>query len=313
MNPSLFCVANAHSAGGFGETRWRALAMELERAGIVFEQAFTDHAGHAIELAREASRRHSIVLAAGGDGLVHEVATGVQLGRAECTVATLPCGTGNDIAQLLGLRTTEDLLGAIKNDSAEQIDLIRVTGRSGAFPEPRFALLFGAVGFSSELARKTTPAVKRIFGARFSYQVGFLRALWSFRPVEMTIEWDGGFESGRKVLACVANAEWAGGHTMRLAPGADWADGWLNVLVVDAMSPIRLFVNLARLAKGAHINHPKVRTFLTKRLDVRVVPPVEIQADGESFGQTPVRFEVVPRALRLLAKAPRTTLRAHSP
>lgn len=65
----------------------------------------TERRGHAVELARQAALDgFDRVIAAGGDGTVHEVANGLlQSGRADVVLSTWPLGSSNDYARTLGM------------------------------------------------------------------------------------------------------------------------------------------------------------------------------------------------------------------
>ena len=66
------------------------------------EVVTTSGPGEALELARRESRRGSdLVIAAGGDGTVHEVLNGIV--GSNCTLAVLPSGTGNSIAREISI------------------------------------------------------------------------------------------------------------------------------------------------------------------------------------------------------------------
>ncbi len=63
---------------------------------------------HAVELARQAAEEgFAKVVAAGGDGTVHEVANGVlQSGRRDVVFSVWPIGSANDYAYSLGYRSS---------------------------------------------------------------------------------------------------------------------------------------------------------------------------------------------------------------
>ena len=64
-----------------------------------YKVAFTEYAGHAEVLAREAT--DEIVVAVGGDGTVNEVARGIV--GTEKALGIIPCGSGDGLARHLGL------------------------------------------------------------------------------------------------------------------------------------------------------------------------------------------------------------------
>ena len=87
---------------------------------------------------------------------------------------------------------------------------------------------------------------------------------------------------------------------MRLAPGALMDDGEINVNVCEAISGIRTVALLWNIFKGRQLSHPKLRYFPARAVSVEADPPIEVEADGELIGYTPVQFEVVPQALQML-------------
>ena len=58
----------------------------------------SERPGHARDLAREIAPQCAMVVAAGGDGTVHEVAGGLLESQADCRLGILPVGSANDFA-----------------------------------------------------------------------------------------------------------------------------------------------------------------------------------------------------------------------
>src|SRR5215207_4227857 len=97
------CVIYNPAAGrGRAERLLRALPSALA-SGV--ELRPTSRAGHATELARRATDEgFAKVVAAGGDGTVHEVANGVlQSARRDTVFGVWPLGSANDFAFTLGM------------------------------------------------------------------------------------------------------------------------------------------------------------------------------------------------------------------
>ena len=106
--------------------------------------------------------------------------------------------------------------------------------------------------------------------------------------------WAGGLSS-----AVVANGAYYGGG-MKIAPGADPADGHLDLVVLGDLGRLELLWWLPTVYRGAHLACPKVTTRRARRLTIRASSPLPVHMDGEAAGDTPVTFEVRPGALRLL-------------
>ena len=101
----------------------------------------------------------------------------------------------------------------------------------------------------------------------------------------------------------VANGRWHGGG-MKLAPDAQPDDGLFDVVLIGDVTKLDFVTTSPKLYSGGHVKHPRVEVLrsATRRRSTPAEPlPVEL--DGEVAGTTPVRFEVVPGALRLRVPA----------
>jgi YegS/Rv2252/BmrU family lipid kinase len=302
MNRRILLIANPAAAVGRVARRWESLLVDLEARKLKADHVITAGPGHAVSLAREASRSYDVVAAVGGDGTVNEVASGILLaGEAKTALAVIPFGTGNDAAQLLGIRSVEEAVNALASGTTRTIDAIEVRCHDAGKEVTRYALLYAAVGFAGELLKCTTPAVKRLFGPRYCYSVGFFRALLGFRSPTMRVRCDDREFNGRMFLVSAGNAEIVGAGTMRLSPGAKVDDGKLNVNVIEDLGRLETARWFPKVLKGMHTTHPKVRYFATTSVTVECKPLMEVQMDGELFGHTPATFRVIPRAIRMIA------------
>jgi YegS/Rv2252/BmrU family lipid kinase len=299
-NQRLLAIVNAAAGGGRSRLRWERTQDDLRHSGIRFEPLFTTEPGHARRVAEQMAGHYDAIVAVGGDGTVGEVADGIiASGTDRCSLAVLPLGTGNDFSTLLGIRDVATGVACLAAPKEGRMDVIQVRCHHHGRPVTRHALVFASVGIAGALLRHTTPRVKRIFGPKACYSVGLLRAIPGFRSPFMRLQWDDAPIEGRFLLACVANAERAGGGMMRLAPGARTDDGTLEVSLIDAMNWLQILKCFPLLLSGAHVNHPKVKFGPARRLTVETDSPMDVQMDGDVFGQTPVAFEVKPLRLKV--------------
>ena len=298
----ILLIANPAAGRRQGEQRLAEARTQLEALGHAVTAALTESAGHATRLAKSNAPDFEIVAALGGDGTVNEVANGlmaVELGERPA-LATLPVGTGNDVALAFGLAHFESAIDALANGGTRTLDVIRVQLMRDGEPVTRHALLFVAAGFAAEVIRKTGPRVKRLFGRRFSYSVGLFRALASFRAPEFSVKWDGGEKRGRMFQVCTGNTEFGAGGVMRISPGARPDDGLLNISLVGALGRLQIVRRFPSILSGRYVEDERVDYFTGKRLEIDAVPPAEIQADGDIIGTTPAAIELLPGALRLV-------------
>ncbi|HEY3418007.1 MAG TPA: diacylglycerol kinase family protein [Armatimonadota bacterium] len=305
MKERFLVIANPKAAAGRAQRRWETLLDGLRGQGIEVDCAFTEYPGHAVTLAREACGRYTTLVAAGGDGTVNEVASGILLSAApDVTLGVIPLGTGNDVAQLQGITSMEEAIQALVSGETRRIDVIEARCRQGDAPAVRYALLYASVGFASELLKYTTPLIKRIFGPRYCYSIGFFRALFRFHSPMMQISAGDRHFAGRMFFAGAGNAEYAGGGTMRLSPGAKMDDGLLNITLVPELSRLEIIRCFPKLLAGTHDTIPSVSYFTAPALTVDADPAMAVAVDGDIFGETPVEFRVRPGALALHVPAP---------
>ncbi len=299
MGRSIFCVINP-AAGHRATRRWKRFAARLQSQGLVFEQAFTARPGDACDLARTAAGNHDVVVVAGGDGTVFEAINGIlESGSTGAVLGIVPFGTGNDVARAAGIRNPVGAFEALAAGQVRAVDLIKVSCQANGQPMVRHAMLFASVGITTELLQHTTPFLKRVCGQRFAYIAGLLFALGRYSTPMMKITCDGQSVKNRFVFACTSNGETFGGG-MKIAPGALLDDGKLNVNLIEAIGAWEALSHLPKLLQGRHTSHPKVLYRTATEVSIETETPIEVAADGDVIGFTPARFQVVPRALRLV-------------
>jgi len=282
-----------------------ALCAELERrlgaAPGQRDRRVTTRPGEARELAREFGPGYDVVVAVGGDGTAGEVASGLlAIASPHPAMAILPCGTGNDFAHDLSVRTVVDTQAALTHGQARKVDVIDVHLSTEGQARSCHGLLFASVGITSDLLRRTTAPMKQMFGRRLAYRVGLLRALWSYRAPRMHVTLDGQSWHDRFLFASASNAECAGGG-MRIAPGSRVDDGHLNVNLIRNLGRFQALRQFLKLCQGRHTGHPDVRYLTARSLAIASDPPIEVAVDGDLVGSTPARFEVRPQAIAVLA------------
>ncbi len=91
---------------------------------------------------------------------------------------------------------------------------------------------------------------------------------------------------------------------MKIAADAKPDDGLLDAIVFGDVGRLDLALNMHRLYRGTILRHPKASHRLARTVSVEPARPLPIEIDGEQPGVTPVRFEVLPAALRLRVPHP---------
>jgi diacylglycerol kinase (ATP) len=271
----------------------------LRKEGIPFEPRPTERAGHATQLAREAvAEGRQLVIAAGGDGTVNEVAHG--LANASTALGLMPLGSVMNVARTLWV--PRDLALAARVIGEGKV-LAMDMGRIGN----RFFLEAAGVGLDAGLFGYFERLEKgaSIIGV-LRAGLRFLRLLGSPR---LAIEYDGGQFMTRAPMVSVANGPYVGA-AYAIAPDARIDDGLLDIVVFRGSSIPRVLVHLALIAGGRSLPPPpKARTMRAQRVRVNRVHgrPLPVHADGDPIGITPAQFEVAPAALHVIVGPPEET------
>lgn len=267
----------------------------LARSMIAFQRATKVQWTSLIEQA-------DVAVIFGGDGTVHRhLSTLVEL---DIPVLVVPCGSGNDFARALGIRSVADAVKAFHNFSdgngAYNIDLGLIRGASGDAPK-HFCCVAG-VGIDSAIARRAN-AQSQWLRSHGGYAFSAVREFLSFRPANIQISSnDIDAASEPTILAAVANAPAYGG-SMKIAPRAKLDDGRLDVCVVRNMGLLKLFTLFPSVYFGQHLGFLEVEYAQTPALKIQTEVPADVFADGEYVCQTPVEFSIAPGALKVLATA----------
>ena len=133
------------------------------------------------------------------------------------------------------------------------------------------------------------------------YTLAIARELPGFRPLRYQVVLDGVETEELAMMVTLANGPSYGGG-LRIAPDAAYDDGLLDVVVVGPVS-IPVFVKVfPSVFKGRHVRHPAVSVRRAREVSLATVGrDLIVYADGERIGATPLRCEVVPGAVRVLA------------
>lgn len=264
----------------------------------------TQAAGHAVELAQQAvAAGHRLVLAAGGDGTLGEVAHG--LAGTETVLAPLPVGTANSFAKELRMpivrwaqpQSLHQVLAVLAAGCVQRMDLGYKHHGDG---NGRYWLLWSGVGADGYLVHALEPRAKWLkkLGA-LGYALQSLAVLPRFRGMQATIDIDGRQLSGDYLMVEVSNCRLYAGITM-LSPTACLDDGLLEVWLFPGRGLRRMMRYLHAVMREKHGVDTAVTFMNGRRIAIHTQPQAGCHTDGDRAGHTPVVYEIRPGALRLL-------------
>ncbi len=287
-------ICNPASGGGCDPGAVREALGDLD-----IEWIDTEGPGDAREAAREWGE--GLLIVVGGDGTVNEAVNG--LGKAGfpegVTLAVLPMGTGNDLAATLAIPARiEDAEKVIRENRVRVLDVARVRSEG---VEERFFINVATGGFGAETSSLADEELKDRWG-KLAYLRASLERARDFEVRDVRVVLDDVEYTIRAVNVAVGNCRYAGGGWLA-APRANPEDGLLDLVVISQVGLKEvLALAPAALAKSDYLDTEGVFSARAKKIRVETRPGgLEFTADGEVIGDEPVEFEVIPRALKVVA------------
>lgn len=292
MSSDLHIIWNPVAGNGAAVKAFAIVSAALDERGIPFTSAKSAYPGNSLELARVAVADNvKKIVALGGDGTVREVASALK--GTDIEMGIIPCGTGNDMVRPLGIsKDPLTALDTVLHGAARRMDACMANDE----------LFFNIAGFGFDVdVLDYTEIYKMKFkNGSLAYLCGLLRAVTGLANRRAVIDWpDGHMEKNVLLLAAGNGTHFGGG--MPVTPLADPFDGLMDVCVMHDVTPLTVLRLLMRFLKGKHLAETKYVTyFRTTELTASCEPFSRLDVDGEVLPGTPVRFRLLPGALRIL-------------
>lgn len=245
-----------------------------------FEIRYTEYAGHAEEIAREAAQNHiDVVVAVGGDGTVNEVARGIV--QTDTALAIVPCGSGNGLARHLMLpMNAKQAIELINEMVVHSLDY-------GVVDNHPFLCTCG-VGFDAFIAEKFASAGKR---GMMTYVEKILTDGLAYEPehYEFSIDDEPVVSQDAWLISCANASQY--GNNAYIAPHASMRDGVLDIVVMEPFNLLNaVSVNMEMINKTLDKNS-KINIYRGKKMTIKRQNAGFIHFDGEPV-MAPATVEV---------------------
>ena len=288
MSRQVQLILNGKAAGN---DALRAAITQQAALGHTIEVRVTSEKGDARRFVAETGEV-DLLIAAGGDGTLNEVVHGLMdLSEvARPVLGVVPLGTANDFATGCGIPHDPEQALALCIQGAEvAIDV-------GKANEHWF-LNAASIGFGAEITATTPlelkhllgPAAYAVMGAILAMNVHHYRGRLTLPDREI---------AGSGPVAIVGNGRQAGGG-LQVTPRARVDDGLLDVLTVRDIPALALLTAARELQElspdGEYINY-----WQTPWAEVHTEEAIPVNLDGEPLRFSSVRYEAVPKAIRLI-------------
>jgi diacylglycerol kinase (ATP) len=288
-------------AAGRGRTR-RLIRRLGRRAGGRFDFCPTAGPGGGAAAAERAiAAGHTTIIAAGGDGTVHEVANGIlRAGRPEVVFGVWPAGSANDYAYALNVEGDWPMCPDWpKRLSVMRADVGRVTGGG----RDKFFVNGLGVGFNASVTLEAH-GIRQLRGMAL-YGVAFVRAVWKhFLSPRLVVMIDGVSLERETLALTISLGKREGGFLV--TPKAELDDGRFDYVHAGRLGRFEALRMLPRMAAGTlPDDHPLIRQGRCSAVRVSGDTALRVHIDGEFFCLTDdnvheIAVDLLPGAIRVL-------------
>jgi diacylglycerol kinase (ATP) len=276
----------------------------------------------ATELARHAVNRGArVVIAAGGDGTVNEIANGLV--NTDAALGVLPVGTTNSWALQMGIpalnpklpgtqvvkmiATLEEriahplpanyyrkvLLGAARVLVGEHTVAVDMGELSG-----RYFLMWAGIGFDAASAKSVSLKEKRALGS-WAYVLSTIKSAYRYSSTNVRLNLDGKVVRVDTPFIVVSNIQLYGGM-VEIGAKACVNDAKLDVCIFKGDGFFTFVQHAMKVLTHRHLQDPKVEYYQCREIVVESAHSLPVHVDGEPFTRTPVAIHTVPSSLKVI-------------
>lgn len=220
---------------------------------------------------RSDGKRNDLI-AVGGDGTLHALLNAIEDVSA-VNVGLIPCGTGNDFAEYVGLSSdVRQATDVILNGTAKDTDYLEVGGVR--------CMNVGGLGIDTDVLRRYNKSDK-VHG-KLKYLRCLIQSLLHFKGNDIVVENDGEKIEHKAFIAAACNGGRIGGG-IKICPAAVADDGKLDVCVVDMVRGFKMIGAFFKLMRGKILEFGKTTHYLCERVRFFVEGGATVQLDGELY------------------------------
>jgi len=246
-----------------------------------------------------------LILAAGGDGTINEIAEGVAF--SDVPLGVLPAGTANVLANEMGLGSSIERAAAeLPRCIPTRISMGRLQCVNGS-ERTRLFLLMAGIGLDAKIVYNISVPLKARIGKLAYWIGGFSQLGRELDEFEVLVE-------GRRLhcsFVLISKVRNYGGD-LEIAQTVSLLEDRFEVVLFETCSSFRFLKYLVRVAlrKLSGVEGVSLIRAGSVCMPGTTGRRVYIQVDGEYAGHIPARVEIVPDALTLLI--PDSYLRKHA-
>lgn len=257
----------------------------------------------AILLASKAVEKYvyDAILAAGGDGTLHQVMNGIVRSREKHSqlpaLGVIPIGSGNDFAKTAGLKADPKQLVSLLNAlKPKKINIGKITYTDfSEQTQERYFLNVADIGMGPEVVRRVNES-GRAFGAAIAYYKSIIATFISYKPMMVKANTDAWIWEGKLRSLAVANGKFYG-HGLCIAPDAEPEDDIFNVFICGNVSVFDFIRYSETMKRGKHVRIPEISYRETTSIKFASSEKCLIEGDGEILGKLPAEVSLLEKKI----------------
>lgn len=247
---------------------------------------------------------YDVILAAGGDGTLHQVVNGLLKDRENenplPTIGVIPMGSGNDFAKTAGLKAKPDqLVGLLQNFNPKKVNVGRITYQDFSNEKSeRYFINVADIGMGPEVVKGVNDS-GRAWGPAVAYYKSIIRTFFNYKTMVVHVSANDWQWSGKLRSLAVANGKYYG-HGLCIAPDALPDDDLFQVFICGNVSVFDFIRYSQTLKGGKHVRIPEILYRETTNISLSSEAECLIEGDGEILGKLPATISLINRKIGFL-------------
>ena len=272
----MLLIYNSRAGKGSFLTRLPEVIDMFVKGGFRVEVYPTQAAGDAIEKVSHIPGYISLVVAAGGDGTLDEVVTGLLKSGRDVPLGYIPVGSTNDYAASLKLSfNVLEAVGDILGGEPQAVDM-------GEFNNEIFVYV-AAFGAFTDVSYDTNQDMKNLFG-HIAYIMEGVRRIGDIKSYDLRVEVDGELHEGSYIYGMVTNSVSVGGFKGITGKNVLLDDGVFEVLLIHTPKNVLELQEIVTTLLSGNMDSSLIEFYRTDQVRFWSKEEISWTMDGEYGG-----------------------------
>ena len=269
----MLLIYNSRAGKGSFLTKLPEVIDMFVKGGYRVEVYPTQAAGDAVEKVSKIPGYVSLIVAAGGDGTIDEVVTGLLRSGRDVPLGYIPVGSTNDYAASLKLSfNVLEAVGDVLGGEPQAVDM-------GEFNNGIFVYV-AAFGAFTDVSYATNQDMKNLFG-HIAYIMEGVRRMGDIKSYDLRVEVDGELHEGSYIYGMVTNSVSVGGFKGITGKNVLLDDGVFEVLLIHTPKNILELQEIVTVLLSGTMDSPLIEFYRTERVRLWSKEEITWTLDGE--------------------------------